>query len=351
MIEESLHQRVQRTVIQAARQGRGSEPARPPASSPAAGELWVLPGSAEVGIQWMALEPQGDDRWLLVAADTFPLSCADDVALPEDSFLGKLRVRVRFLAAVPATELTASRYSGKVSDAVLAKVRTRVQLSADQVTADEVDEPSYERWVHQFLGPAVKALQERFESLDGTAASGARLAAPPAARTPAVTPVISAVGSRDASPPRRLAWTRFLAAAAMAILVAGLTTLTWVQSRQIGELEATRELAGNLPIVWLGDEEAKRSARPSSIAPGRSSAVLLMIEPPELADLYRLNVVGSQGVEVWTSSEMGLGEGTELAVALPVGRLADGELVVRLFSLANGNATLLAEYPLVVTAR
>ncbi len=331
MTEDSFRHRVYRRVesarSQSARSGRSSE--RSPPLPPALGDLWVLPDSADYGIEWMILEHQDEDRCLLVAADTFPLACTEDVAVPTDAGLGPLRLRPRFQVTVPTAKLSADRYSGRVPVAVVEEVRANsAGLSMDRGATQLLDEPSYERWVAESLEPATQVLRN--------------LEINETQKPPTPKP-----NGRPPVNPRP--WPRFLVAAAMATVVTGLVALTWVQARQIKELEATQKPSGNLPMVWLGDDESMRSAKPVSLASGESHVVLLMIEPPELADRYRLDVLDPEGNELWTSGEMTLGKGTELAVLLPVGKLNGIELRARLFGLTDGTATSLAEYPLEVT--
>ena len=336
MSEESLDQRVRRRIKQVG-EDLASAPARARAAQPTTGELWVLPTKDTFGIQWMALADQGADRWELVAADTFPLWSAGDVALPSGSALGALRIRPRFRVTVPTSELTIDRYSGRVPAAIVDEIRSRSAVKPPANGArDELDEPSYERWITDCLEPATRALQDRF---------GIK----PAAAEPG-TVAAAATPPRPRNPSKWRSSARLLALAAAALVVAGLSVLTGLQSRKIAQLEAMGAPSGNLPMVWLGEEQASRSAQPARIAPGRSPLLLLMVEPPELTDSYRLEVLDQEGSEVWSSDEMILGNSTELAVILPVAQLAGRELRIRLVGLAEGQAKLLAEYVLTVMA-
>ncbi len=132
--------------------------------SPRPGDVYALAETAEQSVLWVVLAevpghgPEGEPRYLLVAADLHPLVGSCDVAAPAGAAAGALCLRCGFDIELGAAALGAARRSGRLEGEALERARRkRAQIEAGAVSGsvlerDTDDEPEYQDWLEE--GPA-----------------------------------------------------------------------------------------------------------------------------------------------------------------------------------------------------
>lgn len=175
---------------------------------PAPGDLYVLPASAEQGVEWLVVDsdPSGAHR-LLVVADTRPEAGSDDVELFDDDPAGPLVFRTAHGIWVAAGLLTPELQTRSVPDTVVERVRNARRRpeegSTVGIVARETDRSaSYRDWIDTVVRPAVAAVAAAQQPETGPPGPSG---APPTAPMTSVTPVtpVTPVAPVDPSPPTR----------------------------------------------------------------------------------------------------------------------------------------------------
>lgn len=129
---------------------RRGQPAEP-------GDLFVLPATAELAVEWAILERQPGARGKLLAvpADTRPLAGTADVEVAENDAGGPLSLRCRFAVWLDSRVFDPALRSGALAPAVLAEARNRFRQVASGTLepsplAEEVDaDPEYQDWIRE----------------------------------------------------------------------------------------------------------------------------------------------------------------------------------------------------------
>lgn len=133
-------------------------------SEPWPGDLFVLPQTAGLPVEWLVAERGRGGRCLVLVADSNPLlGCADVAAPPEDQ-AGPLSVRCHAGLWVDTDSLRRGERSGAVSPGFLEEVRRRrgalgaETLSGPPLGADGEPDLEYEDWLAEVVDPARAAL-------------------------------------------------------------------------------------------------------------------------------------------------------------------------------------------------
>ncbi len=136
-----------------------------PGSEPWPGDLFVLPETAGLPVEWLVIERGRGGRCLVLAADSNPLLGCADVTIPPDAEGEPMSVRCHAGLWLGVDSLRRGERSGVVSPASLAEVRSRRSgLEADGTPADPrlgaegEPDPEYEDWLDEVVEPARRAL-------------------------------------------------------------------------------------------------------------------------------------------------------------------------------------------------
>ena len=131
------------------RRGRAPEP----------GEIFVLPETAELPVEWALLEAR-PKAFLAIPADTQPLAGSRDFALGPHVLSGPLTLRCGHPVEIAAARLRPELRTGLLDPHSLAAVRSLQTALArgtasDDPMGEEVDrDPEYRDWVEEVLDPA-----------------------------------------------------------------------------------------------------------------------------------------------------------------------------------------------------
>ncbi len=124
------------------------------------GDLFVLPATADLPVEWAVLERRSEGRGqlLVVPADTHPLLGTADVEVGEEAPGGPLSLRCRFGVWLDAALFDPELRSGALAPEAVAEALTRYrEAESGDLTpsplAEEVDaDPEYRDWIRE--GPA-----------------------------------------------------------------------------------------------------------------------------------------------------------------------------------------------------
>ncbi|MCP3959120.1 MAG: hypothetical protein GY719_14815 [bacterium] len=354
------------------------------------GDLFVLPQSSELPVEWTILEndDMGPGRLLVVPADGNPMLGSADIAVPVDAERGALSLRCGFGVWTEAGIFAPELCTGRLETEHLERARQRlrdVEQGRDVGTVAEREtdgETDYLDWRRDVLEPARSVLPEIPPM---TAAAPFRR---PEIRAPFRHPTLwSGVN-------RALAIAASILLAFSAFLIwqnyrAGRTidNVERVHDREVAELEGANEQAAaahrreiaelraageqaeqehrrrveeleassrprprlNLPFVVLVAARTRSPEAVQELPSGASEvALILQLEDPEPALRYRLRVVRrATGETVWSSDDL-RPLGAELSLTLPGSLLPAGDYVIRLRGLGAGQEGPEEEYDLSV---
>ena len=127
--------------------------------APEAGEIFVLPETAELPVEWALLEAR-PKAFLAIPADTQPLAGSRDFALGPHVLSGPLTLRCGHPVEIAAARLRPELRTGLLDPHSLAAVRSLQTAlargtAADDPMGEEVDrDPEYRDWVDEVLDPA-----------------------------------------------------------------------------------------------------------------------------------------------------------------------------------------------------
>lgn len=150
------------------RRGRGPEP----------GEIFVLPETAELPVEWALLEARRKS-FLAIPVDTQPLAGSRDFALGPHVLSGPLSLRCGHAVEIATTRLRPELRTGLLDLHSLAAVRSLQAALANGTAAkdpmgEEVDrDPEYRDWVEEVLDPARAVMAGLGEGGKDSASAGA----------------------------------------------------------------------------------------------------------------------------------------------------------------------------------
>ncbi len=304
--------------VEAEIERRGSAPPRP-------GDVYLLPETAELAIEWAVIvEEPGSGRYLVVPADTHPLVGSADVGVPEEGKSGPLSLRCGFGMWLAAEAFDPQRRTGLLEPFYVGRAKRKVkEIEAGTLVGTalerEVDEdPDYEDWAAEVLGPARAAL-----SAWGVAPGGAR----PEEKRP------SYVGDRRP-------W--YAVAAMFAVATLGLSTWVNLLWQRLDEPSGPVFAFSADPEIRFNDQ--LRNGDPIEVPAGVTNVTLFLsldTATPTYPS-YRLRLLDHEGEEIKESSELP-GDHDQFTVTLPRGtsRIAEYRLV--LYGIDGDQVDLLEE--------
>lgn len=343
-------------ALQAAIGRHGEERARSAARGPEPwpGDLYALPETADLPVEWLVVERAASGQCRMVAADTNPALGNADVPVLARLEGGPLSIRCAVSLQVGVETLRRGKRTGAVAPEILDPVRRRLEeLAAGSLAA--APDPELEDWHAEVLAPARAALL------------------PPELKAPE-------------PPPRRFGRRAALAAILLLLAALGaLSALAWrfhrgelqarseidrlVQERQSLEAEHQRQLAA------LREAQAREQRPPeppplpiraplqplinlayASFYPGEIRGDQREIAlPRETTHLFLLFYVGHgdtcasyeleisrRGSESFTIKGLKPLSGQEVSVAVPRAQLPDGSYRLRLHGVCDGERRELA---------
>jgi hypothetical protein len=294
---------------------------------PEPGDLFVLPETAGLPVEWAVLDrhPLNPGLLLAVPADANPLAGSADVEVPESEPGGPLNLRCRFGVWIEMGVFDPERRTGALAPAAVEEARRkRKELEWGEPSASplawEVDaDPEYRDWLADTAAPARAALEARRFTSKRPKPGGSMLAFP---------------GS----------WVRLLAAALLAVCV-GLSVWVAYLARTVDELSKP---AFGVPFgdVTLGHEPRSGSNETVIRLPPEASrfVVYLAFDPGIEAEVANVEIVGPDGKVLSRSGPIKLPSG-ERMIILPH---REGRYHVRLWEGAGPGGALLEEVVLVV---
>ena len=315
-------------------QGRGHRPPRP-------GELFLLPTTEGLPVEWLVVDrdPADRSRLLLAPADTNPLIGSADVSILENSPAGPLSIRCRFGVWLESREMLLQRPSGFLKEDDLRRVQARLeQLERDSLSDSLLGrrtdaDPEYQDWIESVPRKAYLALSSRDS---GTPAPAPNRADPGRIRDFLSRP-----------------WSLAASIAALIAIGFGAASL-WDSigesaelqrlSRRVAELERSLGAGGeefgalNLQPVWLTPSSGVVRGDPRTIDLDSAQGVFLIIEvsAQKRSAAYRVAISDrATGREIWSSGPLlgfDTGVGTvQIGVALARRSLQLGQdLAIRL---------------------
>src|SRR6185295_7877789 len=142
------------------------------------GDLFVLPATADLPVEWAVLErrPGGRGKLLVVPADTNPLAGTADVEVRENHPGGPLSLRCRFGVWLDSVSFDPDLRSGVLAPEAVAEALDRHRQVesgslAPSPLAEEVDaDPEYREWIREVperartLAASSRPVVKRFSS-------------------------------------------------------------------------------------------------------------------------------------------------------------------------------------------
>jgi hypothetical protein len=272
---------------------------------PGPGDLFVLPATADIPVEWAILERGTGGKLLAVPADSGPPAGTADVEVPTDAPGGPLSLRCRFAARLDGALFESDQRSGFLAPETVAEALHRVrQIESGTLEgsplAEEVDaDPEYVDWLRE--------VPERAREL-------AAAARPSISRQP---------------PPARSWGVSHWLAAAFAVVSVGLSLWAGLLLRQVERL-STPVFDPPSKDVMLG--EGVRGGLIVTV-PREASHIRLVftldssIKPQ---DGY-LEIVNRTGRPIWRSVQVWLTPEDEHELVLPRTLLPYGDYRIRAF--------------------
>jgi hypothetical protein len=275
--------------------------------APEGGDLYVLPQTSELAVEWAVLEPKSGrpDLWLAVPADTNPLRGPGDVWIAAAEPAGPLCLRCRFGAWIPRQVLATGRHTGRLSAPATREAletwrkATEGALRPSALAEEMAYDPEYREWERELLVPARAAVL------------AAATAAPSSVHRP-----------RSLQPLLALA-------AALGLLCFGLGALSWQLRQQVQKL--------SVPILMGGSQELavgtdNRGPTTLELRPKDEHLLVFIVLSEDAADYerYRVELSDRGGRLLWRSTEVKRGVIPELNLVIPRRFLARSEPPLRL---------------------
>lgn len=274
---------------------------------PGPGDLFVLPATADLPVEWAVLDrqPGPAGKLLAVPADAGPPAGSADVAVEAGAPGGPLNLRCRFAVWLEPSLFDSGQRTGVLApEAVAEAIQCRRAAEAGEVggspLAEEVDaDPEYQDWIREVVEPARELA---------------------AARRP----------PREVAPPERFWRGVHSLAAALAAVSVGLAVWVALLLGEVDRLNAPvldrvsggvvlgSNLRGNGEVI-----EVPRGDRYIRLALVLDS----LIEPGE----GLLKIVDEHGRDVLPSERIEISPGDEFSLRLPREFLPDGEYWVLLY--------------------
>lgn len=295
---------------------------------PAAGDLFALPETAELPVEWAVLgaDPGTAGLWVAVPADTNPLRGPGDLWLGPGEPGGPLCLRCRFAVRLPRAVLETARRSGTLSTEIpvralaLHRDHERGELPPDPLAEEVARDPEYGDWEDHVLAPAQAAAS--------TAARRAESAGPAKAPRTSPRPLIAL-------------------AATLALLAVGLGAWGWQLRQQVERMSRPLLLGGSEEVVVGSDVRG-----PATLEWRASDGHLLVfvvlagdaLEYPR----HRVELEDAGGGVVWSSPEVSRGAAPELNLVLGRRFLEGARPPLRLvlFGVEGGREHRVAAVPL-----
>ncbi len=293
--------------------------------APEPGEIFVLPETAELPVEWALLEARGE-RFLAVPADVQPLAGSRDLALGADVLSGPLVLRCGHGAEIAASHLRPELRTGLLDPQSLATARElQANLAAGTAAEDplgeEVDrDPEYRDWVEEVLDPAragVVGLGERGAEVVNLEDRRERRSRPGA-------------GSQNANLLQRSS--PWLAAALLAVSLG----LGW-------QLQKSRSIVIDPQSEQISLGTTVRGDRVVKLASGADSLLLsiaMSVDVPTVENAHlRFSRLG--GERLFEGEPRKVGPGSEVAVLIPRERISAGRYSLEL--IGEGGEPLASE--------
>lgn len=278
---------------------------------PAPGDLFVLPETAELPVEWAILDrdPGPPERLLAVPADANPLAGSADVEVPAGEPGGPLSLRCRHGVWTEPAAFDPKRRTGVLAPAAVEEARRRWreiergEPSASSLALEVDVDPEYQDWLADTLAPARTALEAR--SRTSKRPSGGR--------------VFPFPGSGI-----------HLLAATLAIACVGLSIWVARLAQEVDRLSgpAFEVLLGD---ITLGDDPRGVSKEEIVQVPPEASRFMVMLGFDRRIEAGRLEIVAPDG-KVARSGLRSFGPFGELALSLPRRSFPDGRYRVRLLN-------------------
>jgi hypothetical protein len=395
---EGLPELARRSVAEKSRVA--AELARRRGEPAAVGDLFVLPATGGLPVEWLVVERDSrrPGRLFVVLADTNSHLARADLSVPAGDGSGPLSLRCRYGAWCREGALNPALRTGSVAPDLAARALRRYRELASGALAlphgggVELSDAEYEDWIDEIVAPAYAALME---------AQG---------EPPAATARVLASAEKGARFPPPAGSHFYPMAASVLLLVAmGLSVAALWQQRELSrltraierlggaldreqssaraagaqverfrrELEqaaaaaaaahradqeriASRERAptgggvsgeplANVPFLWLRPQEALRGEPAVTPRPAHSPYLLLILDlgDADPSPEYRLEVSRpNEPAPLWKVGGLKRTGSTELTVALPSRLLKAGEYRLRLY--ARGGTAPVCEYAIAV---
>lgn len=323
---EDLHRQARERSqrIRSRREERGG-------GGPEPGDLFVLPETADLPVEWAVLDrhPLNPGLLLAVPADANPFTGSADVEVPEGEPGGPLNLRCRFGVWMDAEAFEPERRTGTLASAAVEEARRkRRELEWGEPSASplawEVDaDPEYRDWLADTAAPARAALEARRFTAKRPKPGGR---------------VIPFPGTGI----------RLLAAALLAVCV-GLSIWVAKLEQTVGQLS---EPAIDVPVgeLTLGGEP--RSAPDETVVrvPPEASwfVVYLVIDQRIEAEVGRVEIATWDGDVIYRSDPQPIEPSDESMLRLPRRLFPEGRYRVRLREGVGPEGRVLDEVVLVV---
>ncbi|HKI02495.1 MAG TPA: hypothetical protein VKK31_10975 [Thermoanaerobaculia bacterium] len=322
MASESSRQRLEALAAQAhgraARQAAELERRRGLPAGP--GDLFVLPATADLPVEWAILEAGAGGKLLAVPADSGPPAGTADVEVPADAPGGPLSLRCRFAVWLDKALFEPELRSGVLAPETVAEALhcSRQAESGNRggsPLAQEVDaDPEYQDWIRE-VPQRARALAAR----------------------PSRAPIAPRSSFRSWGVPHSLA-------AAFALVAVGLSL--WVGALR-HQVERLSEPIFDPPSgeIMLGEVVRGETTLPM---PRVANHILLVFTTDPSIDFQDgyLEIVNRAGKSIWRSTRVRLTPGGELPLILPRQLLPYGDYRVRVFPEAGFGVPPLTEEPL-----
>lgn len=291
--------------------------------APRPGDLYVLPATAEHGVEWLVVAGAAAGRWVVLPADLATVADVGEVEVPADEPGGPLTIHGGLPVTVPAALLRAELRSGHVREERRAAAERRWrQLAGGEPPRPRHDPEDRRRFDELAAAQRALAAAAAAEDASSAPAGGGSDEGGGEGRGEAPTaPVVPARRIRPApSPLRPPPWMTALAAV-LALSVVGLAGWNLRLLRQVDELSGARQVARG-PVVVVDDV-----VRGEDLAvPDADFVVLSLVwtQPPGAGERFSLSVVSAGGEELEAIRELVLERKGEASVELPRRALRTG---------------------------
>ena len=306
MAPESPRQRMERLAAQAQERALGlaAELERRRGQPAGPGDLFVLPATAELPVEWAILERGAGGKLLAVPADSGPPAGTADIEVPADAPGGPLSLRCRFGMLLEGSLFTPDLRSGVLAPETVAEALHRLrQVESGNLVGsplrEEVDaDPEYVDWIRD--------VPQRAREL-----------------------AMAAQPSNVRQFPARSWGMAHKLAAVLALVAVGLSVWVSLLRQRVEQLSAPIFDAPSEEVVLGGDVRGGLTVP----VPREASHVtlVLIIDPSiESQDGY-LEITNRFRQTVWRSPRVRLTPGDEFPLTLPRKLLPYGDYYVRLY--------------------